>query len=537
MKSFLKRIRLLHYYPPRRMMIFHRGPFHDTSKITTMKNIYSSSSSSSLKTSSILLLFLACYSSSSSFVLENQSLHSTSSGSSTTTQQQQQHSHSLHVAKREEEHTHVDTWSTIPFSDTWKYARSYSTPADVYYQTNGKIPLPPRIHASLIDLIQSDTRSTGYGTTSTITTSTFEEVNQENFNTNNTTTNNTRDEISIFIIGDVHGCFHELKSLIDKAIQDNENKLFTSIVFVGDLCNKGPHSLQVLEFIQSQKYWYTVRGNHEDGTLATTLGDVQRRKAKKYQWILGQGSTTTTKEEEEDDDKKTKKKNKKKKKNTSPSSFFSSSLPSSKAALTDDDVDWLANLPYTITIPSSFFGDKQQEDGSSTSASSSSSSSQNTNDNEIYSTSLLNPLEGDVVIVHAGFVPHVDIEKQSIETMITIREVVVAVDEQENSIDKMNTVHNTHYQDKTLKRQEENDSSTRATTTTTTSHHHHNKPWASQWKGKQVIFGHDAKRGLQIHSYAIGLDTGACYGKQLTGIILPSKKIVSVPSKKNYVHS
>jgi hypothetical protein len=62
--------------------------------------------------------------------------------------------------------------------------------------------------------------------------------------------------------------------------------------------------------------------------------------------------------------------------------------------------------------------------------------------------------------------------------------------------------------------------------------HHHAKPWASIWSGKQVVFGHDARRGLQIH-----FDTGACYGKYLTGIILPSKTIVSVPSKKNYAHA
>ncbi len=46
--------------------------------------------------------------------------------------------------------------------------------------------------------------------------------------------------------------------------------------------------------------------------------------------------------------------------------------------------------------------------------------------------------------------------------------------------------------------------------------------WASLWTQDQadefidgfvLYFGHDAKRGLQQYSYAVGLDTGCCYGK------------------------
>ena len=56
--------------------------------------------------------------------------------------------------------------------------------------------------------------------------------------------------------------------------------------------------------------------------------------------------------------------------------------------------------------------------------------------------------------------------------------------------------------------------------------------WAQTWKGPEhVIFGHDARSGLQQCEYATGLDTGCCYGKYLTGIIYPGAEFVQVRSK------
>ena len=64
------------------------------------------------------------------------------------------------------------------------------------------------------------------------------------------------------IIGDVHGCIHELQSLLEKCAVD-EN---TSIVLVGDLVNKGPCSQEVVSFVRKIGA-HCVRGNHDDAAL------------------------------------------------------------------------------------------------------------------------------------------------------------------------------------------------------------------------------------------------------------------------------
>lgn len=53
--------------------------------------------------------------------------------------------------------------------------------------------------------------------------------------------------------------------------------------------------------------------------------------------------------------------------------------------------------------------------------------------------------------------------------------------------------------------------------------------WAQLWHGPEtVVFGHDARTGLQQEPYAIGLDTGCCYGGALSAVVFPGGEIVQV---------
>lgn len=214
------------------------------------------------------------------------------------------------------------------------------------------------------------------------------------------------------VIGDVHGCLDELHELLAKCSYNEKDH---SVIFVGDLVNKGPFSAEVIKFAREINA-YSVRGNHDDAALAYILG------------ILGGKSSIP------------------------PSYDYISKL-------TKEDVQWFQDLPYTVSIPSL-----------------------------------------DALIVHAGLVPGKNLDFQLGVDMYSMRNII-----------------------------------TEGNIMTAVAHTKMGEAWANSWvEGPHVYFGHDAKRGLQLGHRATGLDTGCCYGRQLSAIILPSKEIVQVDAKEIY---
>ena len=60
--------------------------------------------------------------------------------------------------------------------------------------------------------------------------------------------------------------------------------------------------------------------------------------------------------------------------------------------------------------------------------------------------------------------------------------------------------------------------------------------WQIYSKKRLIIYGHDARRGLQDHRpKTLGLDSGCVYGNGLTGYFLEENRLVHVPSQKVYV--
>ncbi|MEO0451726.1 MAG: metallophosphoesterase [Pseudomonadota bacterium] len=88
-----------------------------------------------------------------------------------------------------------------------------------------------------------------------------------------------RDGHRIYAIGDVHGCYDEMRRLLEVIEQDNQSRApaKTFIIFLGDLIDRGPKSRQVLQYLIDTPPEFArmevLKGNHEEMALQALLGD------------------------------------------------------------------------------------------------------------------------------------------------------------------------------------------------------------------------------------------------------------------------
>ena len=109
----------------------------------------------------------------------------------------------------------------------------------------------------------------------------------------------------MIVIGDVHGCYKTLMSLISKLPDSSE------LCFLGDLIDRGPDSKKVVEFVKSGDH-KCVLGNHED--MALQAVDSTNDYAMSN-WIMNGGDKA---------------------------------LNSYGGVIDEDHLEWFASLPYKI---------------------------------------------------------------------------------------------------------------------------------------------------------------------------------------------
>lgn len=228
----------------------------------------------------------------------------------------------------------------------------------------------------------------------------------------------------IVIIGDIHGCFLELKSLLAKIGWTEETKQDFRIITLGDLVDRGPDSLGVVRFIQEQGF-ESVKGNHDDRYVKyhdTLLWHENNPGNPKPTWIKHQPERLEI-----------------------------------LSGLSQEDIEWIRALPTVIFI------DKYR-----------------------------------TVLVHAGFMPGLEISKQHENTKMHIR--FLYPNKQSAFLDKKNGF----------------------------SQPEGSYFWAEEYQDDwHVVYGHHVwdLDDIKIHTTprgfsTYGIDTGACYGGFLTGLEL-----------------
>lgn len=260
----------------------------------------------------------------------------------------------------------------------------------------------------------------------------------------------------LVIVGDVHGMVKSLESLLDKVGFDKRNG--DHLILAGDLVNKGPDSAGVVD-LAIRLGASAVRGNHDNAVLHAA-GELNATNNISQEGDSADSPPAAELPEKNVGDVETSPNDAsvtpEAKKKHGPATYKTAS------ELSAHHLDWLAALPLILRI-------KLPHD-------------------------LTSSFGESLTVVHAGLVPNIPLEKQDPHAVMHMRSLVRESGDGEEFFPSEDPGEEGWV-----------------------------KEW-DQWQERQeskttVVFGHDAKRRLQLGKYTIGLDSACLYGHKLSAVV------------------
>jgi len=97
----------------------------------------------------------------------------------------------------------------------------------------------------------------------------------------------------LYAVGDIHGCFDELKELMKLVFFDIDNDQ-AKIIFLGDYVDRGPDSAKVVDYLDDLREhgakgveFIFLKGNHEDMLIQGVLNKSNRDQAEMFYYNGG----------------------------------------------------------------------------------------------------------------------------------------------------------------------------------------------------------------------------------------------------------
>ncbi|KAK9423583.1 putative Calcineurin-like phosphoesterase domain-containing protein [Seiridium unicorne] len=297
----------------------------------------------------------------------------------------------------------------------------------------------------------------------------------------------------LIIIGDVHGQIKELKALLKEVEYSKERG--DHVIFTGDLINKGVDSPGVVQLAMDMGA-SGVRGNHEDRILLA-WENANSKNVIGASIDGGKISDLKGLTPEPVDDM------------AEPALAGQSGSQSAEVqvarSLTQKQREWLSNLPVILKVGPI-------------------------------------PGYGNVVVVHAGLVPDVALENQDPWAVMHMRTLVfpaeqvrrVRIKQMLEDLASERAKKHVSVSDEEVEKEliasRERGEGTGDHDVSLPQEGRNGKPWSDAWDESQanrtseaerttVVYGHDAKRGLNVGKFAFGLDSSCVKGGKLSAMI------------------